>query len=61
MSELPTLYTISEAAKILKLHPQTVYVNVQRGRIRCCRLGRSIRITKSQIFEYLSDAENRRG
>ena len=45
------LVTIAKAAKILSLHPQTVYRKISRGEIPAVRIGRSIRVKLPQIGE----------
>lgn len=65
LKEQGELYTVQEAAKILKVSDDTIYgwVNVgdERGRkLKCHRLGgRSIRISEAQIEEFIRDAENK--
>lgn len=43
------LLTVESAAKLLKLHPQTVYRKCQRGEIASIRLGKTIRIPLHEI------------
>ncbi len=47
------LYTPDEVAKKLKLSKYTIYEMIKRGEIPAHRLGRSLRITESQLQTYL--------
>ena len=38
-----SLYTAKELAKILKVHPKTIYRAAERGEIESYRIGKSIR------------------
>lgn len=50
----PRLYTVSEAAKILRLSPFTVYKWISQGKIRVVKLGaKSYRIKIKEIDELL--------
>jgi len=44
---------VEEAAKLLKVDPNTIYAHVQNGDIPHWRLGRQIRIAKEAIREKL--------
>lgn len=49
--------TISEAAKLLGVHPATVRREIKRGNLTCSRLGqdgRLIRFRESDLETYLS-------
>lgn len=47
------LYTPEEIAKKLKLSKYTIYEMIKRGELSAHRLGRSLRITESQLQTYL--------
>lgn len=47
------LYTPDEIAKKLKLSKYTIYEMIKRGEIPAHRIGRSLRITESQLQTYL--------
>lgn len=53
------VYTVAEAAKLLKLHPLTVYRKIQRGKILASNLDGSIRITDEQLAESLKRGRRR--
>jgi len=40
------LYTASELAKILKVHPRTIYRLGREGKLELVRVGRSVRFTE---------------
>ena len=39
-----TLYKVSELAKILGVHPQTIYRQIEKGGLEHYRVGKSIRL-----------------
>ena len=47
------LLTIKEAAKLLRMHPSSVYENVYLGKIPHLRIGRNIRIPREELFEVM--------
>lgn len=51
------LYTPDEIAKKLKLSKYTVYEMIKRNEIPAHRIGRSLRITESQLATYLSQSK----
>ncbi|MBS0959819.1 helix-turn-helix domain-containing protein [Acetobacter thailandicus] len=51
---LDRLLTVTEAAQIMSMHPQTVRKAIREGEISVYRFSRSIRITESAISEYLN-------
>ena len=51
------LYTPEEIAKKLKLSKYTIYEMIKRGELPAHRLGRSLRITESQLHTYLSQSK----
>jgi len=50
---IPTLLTITEAAKVLKCARSTVYKMVQRGELAKYKVGRSTRISEEDLTNYL--------
>jgi excisionase family DNA binding protein len=46
-------YTIQEAAKALRVTPQTIRAWIKQGRIKSQRIGRPILITESNLKEFL--------
>ena len=47
------LYTPEEVAQKLKLSKYTIYEMIKRGEISAHRIGRSLRVTESQLQTYL--------
>lgn len=46
------MYTVSQVARILDLHPKTVRRFIREGRIRALKIGREWRIRKEDLREY---------
>ncbi|MCR4601649.1 MAG: helix-turn-helix domain-containing protein, partial [Clostridia bacterium] len=51
------LYTPEEIANKLKLSKYTIYEMIKRGEIPAHRIGRSLRITESQLETYLQQSK----
>jgi excisionase family DNA binding protein len=51
-----TVFTVQEAARILKVHPDTVYSLINSGRLRAKRLGkqRALRVPAKALEDYLA-------
>ena len=58
--QLPTLEglrevnTRKETAEFFGVDPKTISREIQRGKLGCIHVGRSIRITRQQIAEYIA-------
>ncbi|MBI3830162.1 MAG: helix-turn-helix domain-containing protein [Planctomycetes bacterium] len=50
---------IVEAARLLRLHPETLRREVARGNLRACRVGRVLRIRTAELHAYLKRLEVR--
>lgn len=50
------IFTAPETAALMKCHIQTVQALVRRGELRAAKVGRTYRIRKSWIDEYLNSA-----
>jgi excisionase family DNA binding protein len=48
------LLTASEAAQLLKVSPKTVYVMIEREEIATVRFGRSVRIRKEDLEDFIN-------
>jgi excisionase family DNA binding protein len=48
------VYSIDEAARILKVNPKTIRRMIERGEIRSHKVGRQHRIPRSEIEKFLS-------
>lgn len=46
-------YTISEAAEVLNVTPQTVRAYIKQGKLKGKRIGRPILITENNLKEFL--------
>lgn len=53
-----TLLTVEEVAKILRLHPKTIYRLVEKGKLACIRVGRNIRFS-SNVVEQLAKGDGK--
>lgn len=51
MSNIEKMLTVDEVAKILCLHPKSIYRLVQAGKIPCIRIGRSIRFSPDVVAQ----------
>jgi len=50
---IPTVMTVEEMAKYLKIGMNNAYALVRSGEIRCIRVGRQFRISGKAVQEYL--------
>jgi len=51
--ELPSVYTVSEVAKILKVSEKTVYREVKEGNLKAVKVRGSIRVSESYLKDYM--------
>lgn len=56
MEEQNLVFTVQEAARRLKVHPDTVYSLIGSGRLRAKRLGkqRALRVSAKALEEFLA-------
>lgn len=52
-------YTIHEAAELLHLSPLTVRRYINEGKIRGFRVGKSLRITRAAVEDFIKAAEEK--
>ncbi|QRE62094.1 helix-turn-helix domain-containing protein [Flavobacterium psychrophilum] len=52
------LYTVSEAASILKIDKQTVSNHILKGNIKATKIGRRILLTHSELFNSLNEVKS---
>ncbi len=52
------MYSISDVAQMLNLHPKTVGRFIREGRIKARKVGREWRITKAEIHEFTHGEES---
>ena len=50
-------HTVAEVAGMLGLCARTIYREIDDGSLRCLRFGKAIRITDSQLEEFLKERE----
>lgn len=53
MNVQQTVFTLAEAAKYLRVHPQTIYKMVRTGELPAAKIGRAWRIHKDTLDAYL--------
>lgn len=46
-------YTSQEIAKILSVHPMTIYREIRRGKLKAFRVGTDFRINEKDLQEYV--------
>jgi excisionase family DNA binding protein len=47
------VYSIEEAARLLKVHPDTIRRMIKRGEMQSRKVGRQYRIPRSEIEKFL--------
>ena len=52
---METIYTIPEVAEYLKMSKSKVYDLVKKGRIPFIKIGRNVRIRKSDLMKWLDE------
>lgn len=55
IEERPTIMTVSELAKYLRLHEQTVYKMAKEGRVPAYKVGNRWRFKKDTIDDWLRE------
>lgn len=56
--QLPQVLTVPEAAHILRIGRNAAYQLVTNGNIRCIHIGRSIRIPRTALVQFLENTPN---
>lgn len=49
------VYTLKEAAEILKLNRQTLYNNIRKGNLHVSKVGKEYRITEEQLQDIIKN------
>jgi excisionase family DNA binding protein len=57
MSDLPILFTATQVAKIMGISRSQVYVLLNKGQLGSVHIGRSRRITRGQVDEFISELQ----
>ena len=58
MSEYPMLVTANQVARLLGVSRSQVYVLMKSGQLGSVQIGRSRRITKDQVLDFVRGLEN---
>ena len=53
LDTLPLTLTVSEAGEVLRIGRTAAYEIVRCGKLRCIRVGRTIRVPRAAIAEFL--------
>ena len=53
---VPDVLTVSELQKVLRIGRSTAYRLIKANEIQSIRIGRSIRVPKSSVIDYVSPA-----
>lgn len=51
---LPLVLTVSDLAAVLHIGRNAAYALVRSGKLRCIRIGKTIRIPQSALMDYLN-------
>ena len=51
----PVIYSVPQVAKILRIGRNATYELVKTGKIRCIRIGKTIRIPQAALEEFLTN------
>ncbi len=55
IEDIPTLFTVEELMSILGIGRTKAYELIRSGQIRSIRIGRQLRISKSDLLDYLDN------
>ena len=55
MNDLPVLFNAHQVAKIMGISRSQVYVLLNKGHLGSVHIGRSRRITRAQVDEFIAD------
>lgn len=58
IDELPYVISVPQLAKLLGIGRNAAYEIVNRGEIRSVKIGKTIRIPKSAVIEFVDDYSN---
>ena len=53
LEQLPDVLTIPELQKVLRIGRSTAYRLIKTSKLRCIRIGRSIRIPREYVLEFI--------
>ena len=55
-ADQPDVLSKKQVSALLQVDPKTIEREIARGRLGCIRVGRCVRITKSQLLDYVKEA-----
>lgn len=50
------LYTIDEAAVVLKVHKRTIQNYIKAGKLKACTFGKAKKITETDLKEFINSS-----
>lgn len=53
----PALMTVDEVAKQLRVGRNSAYMLVKTGQIRCIKIGRTIRVPRNAVIEFIGEPQ----
>lgn len=59
--EMPQLLTVAEAARVLRVHRNTVTRELRAGRLGCVRIGRRVLVRAEQLRRYVEERSGGEG
>ncbi|RDV81248.1 helix-turn-helix domain-containing protein [Ammonifex thiophilus] len=51
---LPSMLTVKEVARLLRMPTKTVFEHCRTGKIPCVKIGRTVRVPKKKLLEVLN-------
>ena len=51
----PALMTVDEVAKQLRVGRNSAYMLVKTGQLRCIKIGRTIRVPRAAVIEFIGE------
>lgn len=55
------VYSIDEAAQMLRVHPDTIRRMIKRGELQANRVGRQYRIPRSELEKFTDGGQKKEG
>jgi excisionase family DNA binding protein len=56
LAPYPDMLTVDEVANVLRVHPRSIQRWAREGRVASVRIGRSYRISRSDVVRWMSEA-----
>ena len=51
----PDVMAVPKVGELLGVNPQTVRREIARGRLGCIHVGKAVRVTKTQLLQYVEE------